>query len=108
MKNIHLDEIKDNTFQCKAADVQARLPIDFPIQLSATMPWSVDYKNRKHVFLWLPSSQTLSFEDYGTGVVQAQIWVNLGMPNGLKVYAPSVPSASPIYAMIRCTDEIIP
>ena len=84
-----------------------REPIDSLVQISATQPYVVDYKERKHVFLWLPSSAiTLKFEDYGSGTVQAQVWTNLGMPAGIKVTAPNNSSTTPI--MVRCTDEDVP
>ena len=88
-------------------ELQAREPIDQSVYISATRPWIVDYRNRKHVFLWLPSTAlTLSFEDYGQGVVQAQSWVNLGLPVGIRVFAPNQSSDTQI--LLRFTDELIP
>jgi hypothetical protein len=82
-------------------------PIDRVVQISAQQPYVINYLERRHVYIWLPSSSlTLSFEDYGTGTVSAQIWVNLGMPQGIRVFAPAVLAPTPIY--IRCTDEVIP
>jgi len=83
-------------------------PIDRVIQISANVPYVINYLERRHCYIWLPStSLSLSFEDYGTGTVSAQIWVNLGMPQGIRVFAPTITSGTtPIY--IRCTDEVIP
>lgn len=83
-------------------------PIDDVFQISSSKPYVLDYQERRHVFLWLPSSSLqLSFEDYGTGTVSAQLWVNLGMPSGIRIFAPLVTTTTtPIY--IRCTDEVIP
>lgn len=84
-----------------------RTPIDLTVQISAAQPWFVDYHNRKHIFLWLPTSAlSLSFEDYGTGTVQQQVWTNIGMPPGTRIFAPGNATTTPI--MIRCTDEVIP
>jgi hypothetical protein len=85
-----------------------RPPIDDMVQLSSTKPYVIDYKERRHVYIWLPSTAlALSFEDYGSGTVQPQIWVNLGMPQGIKVFATAITSGTtPIF--IRCTDEVIP
>ncbi len=84
-------------------------PIDRMVAISSTQPYVINYQERKHVYLWLPSSSLqLSFEDYGTGTVSAQIWVNLGMPQGIRVYAPTITApgvTTPIY--VRCTDEVI-
>src|SRR5690242_14063588 len=69
-------------------ELQKREPIDQSVFISAQRPWIVDYRNRKHCFLWLPSTAlTLSFEDYGSGVVQPQTWVNLGIQPGIRVFA---------------------
>jgi hypothetical protein len=86
--------------------IQGRPPIDDHVTISSVKPWQIDYRERKHVFIWLPTTQTLSFEEFGSGPVQAQVWVNLGMPPGTRVYAPN--SSSLIDMMIRCTDEEIP
>ena len=82
-------------------------PEDQMYMISATKAYVLDYKERKHLYMWLPtSSLTLSFEDYGSGVVQAQVWVNIGFPQGLQVLAPNNATNVPIF--IRCTDEVIP
>jgi hypothetical protein len=86
--------------------IDGRPPLDDHVVISSVKPWNVDYKERKHVFIWLPTTQTLSFEEYGTGTVQAQVWINLGMPHGIKVLAPS--ATGTVDMMIRCTDEEIP
>ena len=86
--------------------VNGRPPLDDHVTISSVKPWNVDYRERKHVFIWLPTTQTLSFEEYGTGPVQAQVWINLGMPAGIKMLAPN--SSTLIDVMIRCTDEELP
>src|SRR5579871_7057502 len=64
-----------------------RQPIDMTIQVNDTVGWPIDYRDRKHVFIWLPSSSlTLVFDDYGTGVVPAQVWVNLGIQEGVRLF----------------------
>ncbi len=87
-------------------DIAGRPPIDDHVTISAVKPWYVDYRERKHVFIWLPVTQTLSFEEFGSGTVQAQIWINLGMPKGIKMLAPN--SSTLIDVMIRCCDEELP
>ena len=83
-------------------------PEDQMYMVSVTHPYYLDYKERKHIYLWVPSASalTLSFEDYGTGAVPAQVWVNIGFPQGLQVLAPNNATNTPIF--IRCTDEAIP
>jgi hypothetical protein len=90
-------------------DQKARTPDYYDAQISSSMFWAVNRKGRKHVFLWVPQSTSLqlSFEDYGTGTVQGQAWFNVGIPDGTRVYAPTLTSTT-IYLKICCTDEVIP
>ena len=81
---------------------EARDPIDFPIQISSTMPWNVDYHNRKHIFIWSPTNITLTLEDYGNLVVIASNWQQLDMPAGMRVLSNNT---SPIYIYGKATDE---
>jgi hypothetical protein len=86
---------------------EARKPVFKEYQISSSNPYIVDYQERKHIFLWLPStSLTLSFEDYGQGTVQAQVWTNIGMPVGTRVLAVGQVANTPIF--VCCTDEVIP
>src|SRR6266487_127528 len=87
--------------------VVGRPPIFSVVQLSSTMPYVIDYQERRHVYIWLPSSSlALSFEDYGSGTVQAQVWTNLGLPEGIRVFATTQTSGTtPMY--VKCTDEVI-
>ena len=102
---LHIDALKDIHHLLEEVLI-TRTPIDMTVQISATQAWPVDYRNRKHVFLWLPVGLTLSFEDFGSGPVAAQQWVNVGIPPGTRMLAPG--QANPTYIMIRCTDEVIP
>lgn len=83
-----------------------REPIDNTLVASNTQPWIVDYRNRKHIFLWFPTAQTLSFDDYCTGPVQAQVWMNIGMPQGTRMFITN--ATGPTEFMVRWTDEVIP
>ncbi len=87
--------------------IEGRPPIFSVEQLSSTKPYIIDYKERKHLYIWLPSSSlALSFEDYGSGTVQAQVWTNLGLPEGIRVFATAQTSGTtPLY--VKCTDEVV-
>lgn len=87
--------------------LQEREPIDQTVYISSSQPWIVDRRGRKHAFLWIPGTAlTLSFEDYGSGVVNAQQWINLGFPVGIRMFA--VGQSSPVQVLLRFTDEEIP
>ncbi len=101
----HKEQI-DKLEEIKHALVK-RPPIDETIEISATKPWIIDYHERRHIFIWLPTAQlTLSFEDYGSGIVPLQVWVNVGMPSGIRVTATGQTNNTAI--MVRYTDEVVP
>ena len=81
-------------------------PLDQTFQISAIAPYRVDYRERAHIFIWLPTSLTLSIEDYGTGIVPAQQWINIAIKAGTFVFAPLVTSGTATF-IVRCTDEVI-
>ncbi len=67
------------------------------------MPWIIDYKERKHLYIFSPVQLILSLEDYGTITVFANTWHTLDFPAGMRIYATN--QSSPIYAYIKATDE---
>ena len=81
-------------------------PIDHDEQISASQAYVVDYKNRKHVYIWSPTTIQLSVEDFGTGTIQPQVWLNIGVPQGTRITAPSV-TGTTTYIKVRCTNELI-
>lgn len=81
-----------------------REPIDFPIQLSTSMPWNVDYKNRKHLFLWSPIALTLTAEDYGNVNILANTWHQIDFTPGARIFS-NQPTLT--YAYVKATDEYI-
>lgn len=81
-------------------------PIDETVQLSASQPWTIDYHERRHIFVWFPTTQTVSFEDFGSGTMQGQVWTNLGLPPGVRMFATGTTTTAPM--MIRWTNEVIP
>ena len=81
-------------------------PIDMTVQISANQPWTIDYHERSHIFVWFPTTQTVSFEDFGSGTMQGQVWTNLGLPPGVRMYATGTSTTVPM--MLRFTNEVIP
>lgn len=100
---MHPDDIKLLADAIRAS----RDPQDHEVSISDSKPWTINYYNRKHIFIWLPStSLTMNFEDYGSGTVQAQVWTNLAIPQGVRVTTTGQTSAVKI--IVRATDEVIP
>ena len=84
-----------------------RDPIDTLHMISSSNAYILDYRERKHIYFWLPSTAlTLSFGDYGSGLVQAQVWTNIGFPAAVPVLATGQVANTPIF--VKCTDEVIP
>lgn len=81
-----------------------RKPIDTMIELSATKPYVIDYRDRKYIFLYSTNALTLTLEDVGTLSISANVWTNLCFPDGLRVFASNESTTVPV--LIRCTDEI--
>lgn len=104
------EEQKDKeiaTLEKIAKLLDSRHPVDTTILLDDTRPWTVDYRGFKHIFLWIPGSAlTLVCGEYGTGPVQAQVWVNLGFRAGTNITTSGQSSNVPI--IVRFTDEEVP
>lgn len=73
------------------------------IMISDTQGWQMDYKDYKHVYLWLPNALSLNLDIYGTGPVQAQVWINLGIKPGIKIFTSG--TASPVPVILKFSDE---
>ena len=78
-------------------------PIDATPQISTTQPLIVDYKERRHLFLWSPNNLTLTVEDIGTLTVTSNTWYNIGYPPGFRLTPVSQSSLVPVF--LRATDE---
>ena len=92
-----------------AALIKGRTPQDLPvIMIADTQPMALSYHDRKHVFLWIPSTAglTLSMGQFGTGFVPGQVWINLGVREGTQIKTVGQVTPTPIY--LRCTDEVVP
>ena len=77
------------------------------IMLSDTQGWLMDYKGYKHVYLWIPGAAlTLNLGEYGTGPVQAQVWVNLGLKLGIKIVTSG--TTNPVPVILKFSDEVVP
>ena len=83
-----------------------RPPFYQTVMISATVPWTVTYRNRKHIFIYSANALTLTLEDLGTVAVAANTWVNVGFQPGMQIFAQGQVNPVPLY--VRQTDEVIP
>jgi len=96
--------MSDDTEQQILNQVRMLPPLDQTYQISSFNSYVVDYRERKHIYIWLPVTQTLSIEEYGSGSVPGQQWVNIGIRPGVRITAPNVTSGT-VTMIVRCTDE---
>lgn len=83
-----------------------REPIYVSSFVSATQPFIMDYHERRHALLWLPgTSYTFSCEDYGTVVVPASTWINLGLQPGIRMFIPA--QAVTVQIIWKFTDSTV-
>ena len=88
--------------------IEGRPPIDFMVEISDFQFWSVDYKERKHLFFWVGTNITLTLEDYGSLTNPTEhTWFNLALPTGLKI-ATSGNGTTTTPVFFRATDETVP
>ncbi len=76
------------------------------ILISDTQGWQLDYAGYKHLYMWLPSSLTLNFGEWGTGSVQAQVWIDVGIKPGIKLFTSGQATLVPV--MLKFSDEVVP
>lgn len=83
-----------------------RDPIDAMYQIELAKPLVIDYKERRHLFIFSANSLTLTVEDFGTLSVSANTFTNIGgFPQGTRL-TPTQTSPTPVF--VRATDETVP
>lgn len=83
-------------------------PLTDSLLLTDTRDWQVDYRERKHIYLWSPTGVGLSIEDLGTFNLPAEEWTLFDMQPGTRVLAPAYTSSAPVFIFARYTDELLP
>jgi hypothetical protein len=102
---MHMPDTEEKLLQQIADSVERREDIDASILISATQPYILDYKKRKHIFCYSANSLTLTLEDIGTIAIPANEWTEISFVAGMKITAQS--QATPVLLLVRCTDQII-
>lgn len=104
LRREHLQEIFNGYIEAVISSIErARDPLFEEYQLGQ-QPWVVNYRNRKHIFFYNPTTTgiTLTSNDGISMIVPTQSWVNCGL-------RPSTPlTASSGRLLIKFTDEAVP
>jgi hypothetical protein len=86
--------------------LQNKQPDFFTLELSDVRDWKLDYRNYRYCYFWLPTvAYTLSFGDYGSGLVQPQIWTNLGFRPG--TVCKTVGQPTPVTIHVQFSDWLV-
>lgn len=91
-----------------ATSTERRSVIDQDYVVSATKGFFLDYKNRKHLYVWAPNGVTFIIPDLGgsTLTAQADTWTNLSFRPGLQLFA-SAAQVADLLVKVRATDDVI-
>lgn len=73
--------------------------------ISSSTPYVVDYKNRKHVFVFVSANVTVTAPEIGTLTLVAGNWYNFSYIESTRFFA-STTTISQLY--VKCTDEEVP
>jgi hypothetical protein len=87
-----------------------RSPIDFAVKISDLSFWSMNYKERKHLFVWATAATVITADDYTgttTITIPATTWSIFAFPPGTKIQTSGSGTATtPLF--FRATDEMVP
>ncbi len=72
---------------------------------TVTQGFPIDYKRRKHLYVFSPTAFTLNLNEFGNLAIDAQTWTELPYKEGLKLYPTTTLAATNI--LVRATDETI-
>src|SRR5260221_3345438 len=85
-------------FRRRDEDVQAII--------SSSNPITLDYKERRYLYLFSPVSLTITAQDYGPFVLPASTWVPLPFPERTRSFAAAQGPDQIVF--LRATDDVIP
>lgn len=80
-----------------------REPFYQTVAISATVPIDLDYRDRKHIFIYSANALILSVEDLGSVTLSANTWTNMSFAPGTRIYATG--QATVVYVAIKQTDD---
>ena|SRR5258708_2923341 len=83
-----------------------RAPFDTMIGISATQSWSLDYRDRKYVFVFSAQTLSLGMGDLGNVNLPAGTWTNISFRPGTIITA--VGQTGLVYIAIKQSDDGLP
>ena len=105
IKHSHMsDMFRDVIENAKSRYYRENNP-EFTDQTIGPQPYVINYKNRKHLFMYTPTSFTGTMQDLGTVSFVAGNWYNMSFRPGTTLTVTSVASVN---VLLKATDEIVP
>ncbi len=83
--------------------VNGRPAIDQMYSISDTQGFHLDYKGRKHLFIWSNAAITLSLGVLGSYSITQNVWTVLDFEADFKLFTSG--TTNPVNVLIRATDE---
>jgi hypothetical protein len=90
--------------QNRKINLAKRKPFDEMVGISAVTPIVLDYRERKHIFIYSANALTLSLEDMGSLALSANTWTDISFRPGLYIFAPGQGTTT-AYVAVKQTDE---
>lgn len=85
-------------------NAKSRNFVDTPINIGATLGYTVGYLDRKYLFIYSASALTLAASDGTTKAVPAHTWVNISYPRGTILTIQGGSDTNPTMVVIRACD----
>lgn len=87
--------------------IAGRPPIDRTYNISNVKGFMLDYRNRKHVYVWTAAmGLSLNLGALGTLALTQYTWTLIDFQEGFEIFATSG-TTTDTAVFVRCTDEVI-
>ncbi len=100
-----LQEKLDEMIRLLRLNVTQRPYIDQTYAVSQSQGFFLDYKDRKHLYIFSATALTLTIGTIGTLNVAANTWTDISFPPNLQIFATGQVTA--VLVLVRATDETI-
>ena len=93
--------------KCLWTLIKGRSPMTYIYNVSASKSFVLDYKDRKHIYIWTAASGlSLNMQALGTLTIPQYAWTLFDFIQGQEVNATSG-IVNDVTVLVRCTDELI-
>ena len=101
---LHVHETEDR--QTVKSALEERPQITYRGFISDVQPLLLNFKDRKHLFIFSPTALSFLPEDLGIMAIPAATWTNITFEPGFRCFTQGTPNGIQVY--LKATDEIIP